>query len=64
MQLAGQVESKRQAYTYIRLNEAKVHVSKDHYADLVRQGYAAMTEAIKALGWHRRKCAVCSKHHE
>jgi len=57
--LAALIESKRQAYTYIRLNEGKVHVSKSRYDELVKEGYAALTAAIKDLGWHQRNCAVC-----
>ncbi len=59
--LAGICESKRQAYTYIRLNEGKVHVSKDRYDELVKEAYAGLTAAIKNLGWHRMKCSFCLK---
>jgi hypothetical protein len=59
MRLAGLSESKRRAYTYIRLNEGKVGVSKGRYDELVKEGYAAMTAAIKDLGWHQRNCSVC-----
>ena len=62
VQLASHVESKRQAYTYIRLNAAQVHISKERYEELVEQGYSALTAAIKELGWHKSKCSVCSKH--
>jgi hypothetical protein len=62
--LAGICESKRQAYTYIRLNEGKVHVSKDRYDELVKEAYAGLTGAIKDLGWHRMKCTICQKEPE
>jgi hypothetical protein len=62
MQLEGRVETKRQAYAYIRLNESRVHVSRQRYDELVRDGYTAMTEAMKALGWHKMQCSVCKKH--
>ena len=59
--LAALSESKRQAYVYIRLNEGKVHVSKSRYDELVKEGYAAMTTAMKDLGWHERNCSVCKQ---
>jgi hypothetical protein len=57
--LASQFESRRQAYAYIRLNEGKVRVSKQRYGELVKEGYTAMTSAIKDLGWHEMNCSVC-----
>ena len=59
MRLAGLSESKRKAYAYIRLNEGKVRLSKRRYDELVKEGYAAMTSAIKDLGWHAMNCSVC-----
>jgi hypothetical protein len=59
MRLAGLSESKRRAYAYIRFNEGKVRVSKRRYDELVKEGYAAMTGAIKDLGWHEMNCSVC-----
>ena len=59
MRLAGLSESKRRAYAYIRFNEVKVRVSKRRYDELVKEGYAAMTAAIKDLGWHEMNCPVC-----
>ena len=50
MRLAGLSESKRRAYAYIRFDEGKVRVSKRRYDELVKEGYAAMTSAIKNLG--------------
>ncbi len=59
MRLAGLSESKRRAYAYTRFNEGKVRVSKRRYDELVKEGYAAMTSAIKDLGWHEMNCSVC-----
>jgi hypothetical protein len=59
VRLAGLSESKRKAYAYIRLNEGKVRLSERRYDELVKEGYAAMTAAIKALGWHKINCYVC-----
>jgi len=59
MRLAGLSESKRRAYAYIRFNEGKVRVSKRRYDELVKEGYAAMTGAIKDLGWHEMNCSIC-----
>jgi hypothetical protein len=59
MRLAGLSEGKCKAYAYIRLNEGKVGVSKRRYDELVKEGYAAMTAAIKDLGWHEMNCSVC-----
>jgi hypothetical protein len=59
MRLAGLSESKLRAYTFIRLNEAKVHVSKQRYEELVKEGYTAMTAAMKDLGWHQMNCSAC-----
>jgi hypothetical protein len=53
-------ESKRRAYAYIRLNEGKVQFSKQHYEALVREGYAAMTAAMKDVAWHKLKCSACN----
>jgi hypothetical protein len=57
--LAGLSESKRKAYAYIRFNEGKVRLSEGRYDELVEEGYAAMKEAIKDLGWHKMNCSVC-----
>ena len=59
MRLAGLSESKQRAYAYIRFNEGKVRVSKHRYDELVKEGYAAMTAAIKDLRWHEMNCPVC-----
>jgi hypothetical protein len=59
MRLAGLSESKRKAYAYIRLNEGKVRLSERRYDELVKEGYAAMTAAIRDLGWHKMNCSVC-----
>jgi hypothetical protein len=59
--LASAVESKRQAYTYIRLQENKVALSKTRYDELVQEAYAALTESIKDLLRHQRSCADCRK---
>jgi hypothetical protein len=59
MRLAGVSERKRQAYAYIRLNEGKVGFSKERYDELVKEGYTAMTAAMKDLGWHEMKCSAC-----
>ena len=57
--LAGLSESKRKAYAYIRFNEGKVGLSKRRYDELVQEGYAAMTAAMKDLGWHKMNCSAC-----
>jgi hypothetical protein len=62
MRLTGLSESKRRAYTYIRLNEGKVGLSKGRYDELVKEGYTAMTAAIKELGWHKMNCSACKNH--
>jgi hypothetical protein len=59
VRLAGLSESKRKAYAYIRLNEGKVRLSERRYDELVKEGYAGMTAAIKDLGWHKINCSVC-----
>jgi hypothetical protein len=59
MRLAGLSESKRKAYAYIRLNEGKVRLSERRYDELVKEEYAAMTAAIRDLGWHKMNCSVC-----
>jgi hypothetical protein len=59
VRLAGLSESKRKAYAYIRFNEGKVRLSERRYDELVKEGYAAMTAAIKDLGWHKINCSVC-----
>ena len=64
MRLSGLSESKCKAYAYIRLNEGKVGVSKRRYDELVKEGYAAMTAAIKDLGWHEINCRVCKNKSE
>ena len=64
MRLAGLSESKRKAYAYIRLNEGKVRLSERRYDELVKEGYAAMTAAIKELGWHKMNCSVCKDESE
>jgi hypothetical protein len=58
---AAAIESKRQAYTYIRLQESKVALSKTRYDELVQEAYAALTEAIKDSLRHRKSCAECRK---
>ena len=60
-QLAAAVESKRQAYTYIRLQESKVALSKARYDELVREAYAGLTEAIKDSLRHQKGCALCRR---
>lgn len=60
-QLAATVESKRQAYVYVRLQESKVALSKARYDELVQEAYSALTEAIKDLLRHQRACAQCQK---
>jgi hypothetical protein len=57
--LAGLFENRRKAYAYIRLNQGKVRISEQRYEELVKEGYAAMSAAIKDLGWHKRTCPVC-----
>jgi hypothetical protein len=59
MRLAGFSESKRKAYVYIRLNEEKVGISRDRYEEVVKQAYAALTAAIKDLGWYEMNCGAC-----
>jgi hypothetical protein len=59
MRLAGLSESKRKAYAYIRLNEGKVGLSERRYDELVKEGYAALTAAMKDLGLHKMNCSVC-----
>jgi hypothetical protein len=59
MRLAGLSEGKRKAYAYIRLNEGKVRLSERRYDELVKEEYAAMTAAIRDLGWHKMNCSVC-----
>ncbi len=58
--LAELSENKRRAYAYIRLNEGKVQFSKQHYEELVKEGYAAMIAAMKDVAWHKLKCADCT----
>ena len=60
-QLMGQVESKRQAYAYVRLNEGRVHVSQERYGELVKEAYAGMVLAIKESGWHKFNCPICKR---
>ena len=62
--LAELSESKRRAYAYIRLSEGKVRFSKQHYEDLVKEGYAAMTAAMKDAAWHKLKCLACKSEPE
>ena len=57
--LAGLSESKRRAYAYIRLSEGKVGFSKQHYEELVKEGYAALTAAMKDAAWHKLNCSAC-----
>jgi hypothetical protein len=59
MRLAGLSDSKREAYTYIRLNERKAGLSKQRYDELVQEGYAAMKAAIRDVGWHKMNCSIC-----
>ena len=60
-QLTALVESKRQAYTYIRLQESKVGLSKGRYDELVQEAYTALTQAIKESIRHQKTCAQCRK---
>jgi hypothetical protein len=57
--LAALVANKRHAYAYIRLNQGRVHLSERRYQELVSEGYAAMTDAMKEFGWHKMNCRVC-----
>jgi hypothetical protein len=57
--LAELSENKRRAYAYIRLNEAKVNFSKQHYEELVKEAHATMIAAMKDEAWHKLKCTVC-----
>ena len=59
MRLAALSERKREAYTYIRLNEGKAGLSKQRYDELVQEGYAAMKAAIRDVGWHKMNCSIC-----
>jgi hypothetical protein len=60
IRLAGLCESKRKAYISIRLNEEKMSISKHRYEELVKEAYAALTAAIKDLGWHEmNECESC-----
>ena len=59
IRLSEMVESRRKAYAFIRLNEGKVRMSKQRYEELVKEGYAAMTAAMKDLGWHALRCSAC-----
>jgi hypothetical protein len=60
-QLATLVEGKRQGYTYIRLQESKVALSKTRYDELVKEAFDALTQAIKDSLLHQRTCAQCRK---
>ena len=60
-QLAAQVESKRQAYAYVRLNEGRVHVSKERYDELVKEAYAGMVLAIRESVRHKANCSLCKR---
>jgi hypothetical protein len=60
-QLAAAVESKRQAYTYIRMQESKVALSKTRYDELVHEAYTALTQVIKDSLRHQKSCAVCRR---
>jgi hypothetical protein len=59
--LESAVEGKRQAYTYIRLQENKVALSKARYDELVHEAYTALTEAFKDSLRHQKGCAVCRR---